>query len=274
MTQTEPSGTDGARGTLGVATFNAFVGLNTDRAREDVRSLASVEGLDLIGWQEVNANPPGALGLPERGWETVQSFKPNSSPHELAVSWRRTEFTLVSSRMIRMHGDSNSNRGDDRSFPARWVLEVVLERTGPYPDLVTVLNTHVNHRIERWQSEPGRPFANTNTARALTHLEKLRGIIAAATSRYTVLLGDFNWNFVADGESRRDDLLHERLGDIAFSSWEALGLDGHAPSHPYSQRRIDYVFLSRRSPAAFVGQSVIEGLHSDHRPVTACIALR
>jgi endonuclease/exonuclease/phosphatase family metal-dependent hydrolase len=263
----------GRRGTLGVATFNAFVGLGVDKARQDVQALTALEDLALIGWQEVNANPPAALGLAERGWDTVQPLRANGSPHELAVSWLASEFTLVSSLMARMHADSDRTDGENRSFPARWVLKVVLQRTGPHADLVTVLNTHVNHRIERWQSEPGEPFDNLNTERARTHLRKLRAMVSTSDSRYTVVLGDFNWDFLADQQTQHPDFLHGSLSEVLVSGWESLGVAGRAASHPYSDRRIDYIYLTRSSPAGFLDQCVVDGLHSDHRPVIARIAL-
>lgn len=272
-TGVQRSSTDGERGTIGVGTFNAFVGLSEAQARHDVQVLTDFDWLDLIGWQEVNANPPAPLGLAERGWETVQPLRPNGNPHELAVSWRSSEFTLVGSVITRMHADSASTEGDDRSFPARWVLQVVLQRTGAFPDRVTVLNTHVNHRLERWPSKPGQPFENVNTAKARGHLKKLADLVDAADSRYTVILGDFNWDYVADQQTRDPAFVHGQLGERAISGWEALGIRDQPVSHPSSDRRIDYVFLSRSSPAAFRSQSVVDGLHSDHRPVVARIAL-
>jgi endonuclease/exonuclease/phosphatase family metal-dependent hydrolase len=263
----------GRRGTLGVATFNAFVGLSIDKARQDAQTLTAVEGLSLIGWQEVNVNAAAALGLAERGWDTVQPLRANGSAHELAVSWLASDFTLVSSLMARMHPDSDRTDGDNRPFPARWVLKVVLQRTGPHPDLVTVLNTHVNHRIERWQSEPGEPFDNLNAARARSHLRKLRDMIATSDSRYTLVLGDFNWDFAADQHTKHPDFLHGTVGEVAISGWESLGVAGQAPSHPYSGRRIDYVYLTRTSPAAFLDQCVVDGFNSDHQPVAARIVL-
>lgn len=267
-------GQDGANGTVGAVTYNSFVELSGAQARRDVRALTARSDVDLIGFEE--ANPFGEVyrELPGRGWGIVQKQFHGGSFAEVALAYRQSRFTFVDSTMTKMHDDSRKTNGDNSTFPGRYVLRVTLATNTAEPALLEVFVTHVNQHIERWDDRaPGVAYQNVNARRAKKHLGKLAAMLASSTARYTVVLGDFNWDYVSDQKTLKPNFVEGRLGGLAVSSWESLGVHNKPPTHPPSHRRIDYVFLTRTSRAGFRSQDVLGGYRSDHRPLLTRIAL-
>jgi endonuclease/exonuclease/phosphatase family metal-dependent hydrolase len=267
----------GQRDSFGVASFNVCVCLRAAQARQDAARLASIPGLKVIGWQEANVHAGVYSDLP--GWTTVHDLRTATKAHELAVSWRTRAFELVSYRYVRMHLGSSALAGDSTPFPPRFLLEVQLRSTRSPGDVLTVYNTHTNQRVERWDDRaPGKPYVNLNADGARAHLRAMDLTLAARAldperSRWAVVLGDLNWDFVADQRTLLPRFVEGRVGEWAVSGWESLGVAGTGTTHPRSRRRIDYVLLTRDSAAHFRSQAVRTGYFSDHRPVVARLGL-
>ena len=261
----------GTRGNIGVATYNMFVELTPALASRDARRLTERADVDIVGWQEASGFSSVYKDLAGRGWTTVQPGRGS----ELAVSWRTSKFTLVDSRSVKVANGSSSTEGENRPFPARYVLKVVLQRTGAHPDQITVLDNHIPAYIERFRiNKPGTPYANLNADVARTHLRVIAAMVKASTTRYTTVTGDFNWDFVADQKTLNPAFVEGRIGEVAVSGWEAFGIEHRPITHLPSKRRIDYVFIAKNSPANFRRQRVLTSrYHSDHRPVLVRLSL-
>jgi len=194
---------------------------------------------------------------------------------EDAISWRSSVFELVAAERFLMHAGVPGTR---YGVPARYVVRVSLRHraTGR---LLTVLNTHVNHKIENIK-RPGRPLRTTNLRYARRHLAKLRDLWLAEpdSTDWTIGTADLNVDHGPDRRVRYWGFPTRQLGAVAVPSWSALGTRGMPDTYTGSgqHRKIDYVMLARRDrghDAGFVSHRVLRGLRSDHRPLLARIAL-
>jgi endonuclease/exonuclease/phosphatase family metal-dependent hydrolase len=258
--------------TIGVVSFNEFDLLPVEQIGADARAITARPTVDIIGWQEALRSRPVFADLAHRGWETRQL---PGHARELAVSWRRSEFALVSStyRLV-AHGVDHAN--GRYPFGNRYVQRVTLRQrdTG---QLISVINTHLPQKIEDLDN-PGHWLQTSNAARARFQLARMTRDWRAAPGRWVVGTGDFNF------DARADARLHPRggpravLGDVAVSSYGALGFAGTTPSHPPTGRYVDYVQAARddlhTGHLHFVGQRIIGGLNSDHNAVLARLRLR
>ncbi len=267
----------GTVASFGVASFNVCVCLTLPQARADVTRLLAIGGLDVIGWQETDVNASVYEDLP--GWTTVHDMRTPTKAHDLAVSWRSSEFELVDYAYTAMHDGSLSTAGESTIFPSRWLLTVRLRPLADPSHVLTVFDTHTNQHVERWDDRaPGRPYDNLNADRARIHFRALDRVLAERAgdpdrTRWAVLLGDLNWDYVADQRTLLPGFVESRVGEWAVSNWESMGVAKRPYSHPRSKRRIDYVFVPRDAAEHFRRESVRRGYFSDHRPVVAWIGL-
>jgi endonuclease/exonuclease/phosphatase family metal-dependent hydrolase len=266
---------------LGVVSFNAWQDLSPARAWRDAAAIAARHDVDIIGWQEVHRFGTVLARLQARGF-TSQTFAPSCADvslgsacraSEVAVSWRHQSFELVVAERFLMH---EAVAGSRYPVPRRFVTRVVLRHraTGR---LVTVLNTHANHKIEDLD-HPGRPLGTTNMRRARSHFRRLAGLWDEQVGDVTVGTADLNVDHGPDQRVRYPGFPAARLADVAVSSWRALGWRRMPDTFTAlgQHRKIDYVFVARRDlgrDAAFVRHRVLTGLRSDHRPVLAVVAL-
>lgn len=262
-------------GTVGVASYNVFLDLTFDQQKADLDRLTSNPRVDVIGFQEA-ADAKTLLDRLPTGWAYYMA-KPDGNGREVPVAYRTTRFTFVSARTVKMHDGMEAlvkNPGPlDRAFPPRFTTEVVLTETKSGQSF-TVFDTHTNQRTEAFQiGKPGVAWNNINAAAAKTHFKTMTDMVKDSKSRYVVVVGDLNWDYVADQIKRPAGFVEGTLGTVAVSSYESLGLGTLPPSAPDSGRYIDYVMLTKASKAAFTGQDILFGYNSDHRPVLATIAL-
>ena len=258
--------------TIGVVSFNAWHDLTVRAAWRDARDLVGRGGIDVIGWQEMERFDTVLDRLERLGFES-QNFGGRAG--EDAVSWRSSVFELVAAEKFLMHPGVPGTR---YGVPARYVVRVSLRHrsTGR---LLTVLNTHVNHKIEN-VNRPGHPLHTTNLRYARLHFGKLRDLWLEEpdTTDWTVGTADLNVDHLPDRRVRYWGFPTQQLGDVAVPSWSALGARGMPDTYTGlgQHRKIDYVMLARRDrghDAQFVSHRVLRGLRSDHRPLLARIAL-
>lgn len=257
---------------IGVASANQWAQLPVDQIRADALALVARDDIDVIGWQEADRSRSIFAAIKGRGWDTRQF---SGAAGSLAVSWRRAEFELVSADSRRVAYGVDYTMGQ-YPFPPRFVQRVTL-RHRPSGELLTVINTHLPHKIEDLD-RPGEWLGTSNAARARFQLARMKRDWRKAPGRWTVGTGDYNFDARSDARARPHDGVRDALGEYAVSSYAALGLDGLAASHPPTGRYIDYVHAARgalhRGEMEFVRHRMIGGLHTDHNAVLARIRLR
>lgn len=260
-------------GSFGVATYNVQWRTPSRTLRRDRDRLAARRGLDLVGWQETNSPQFRALNARYRGrgWETWSWEGPREEgPVALAFSWRTTSFDLLDVDWIHVSG---ARRGLAEPHPPRWVVRAQLRHRSSGLT-VTLLNTHLAHAIE--QGEGWRPGPNARSARK--HLRILARTWREAPGDVVLSTGDYNFDHRDDARARPAGGITDRFDGLATSSYAALGHEHVLPTH--TSRWIDYVFLADRSRrvgrqgvAQLVRHRVLEGFHSDHRPLVVRLRL-
>ncbi|KQW47068.1 hypothetical protein ASC77_17955 [Nocardioides sp. Root1257] len=255
---------------VGVATMNMFRKLSPSEAAADARRLTSHPGVDVVGWQEADPFRKVLHRLP--GW-TSKTFGADQGAAELAVSWRTSEFRLVSARLHKVALGLSWREGR-YPFDNRYVAVVRLKHraTGR---VLTVLNTHLPQKIEDL-GDPGRWLSTINAIRARAQLDRLADIWHTVPGRWVVGTGDFNFGARADARGRPVGGPMRTLRHRAESTYQLLGT-GIGPTHPPTARNIDYVWLERTGLRDRLiqlrAQRVLSGYHSDHRPLLARLRL-
>jgi hypothetical protein len=258
--------------TIGVASFNEWGELPMSELLSDARTITSRPTVDIIGWQEAIRSRPVFAQIEERGWVTRQL---PGHARELAVSWRKKEFALVSmSYRLVAHGVDHAY--GRYPFGNRYVQRVTLRQRSS-GQLITVLNTHLPQKIEDLD-HPGHWLQTSNAARARYQLGRMIRDWNTAPGRWVVGTGDYNFDARADRQEHPKGGPRRALGPVAVSSYGALGFDGIGPSHPPTGRYVDYVQAARpdlhSGRLEFVGQRMIGGLYSDHNALLARMRLR
>ncbi|ABL79961.1 MULTISPECIES: endonuclease/exonuclease/phosphatase [unclassified Nocardioides] len=255
---------------IGVASMNMYRKLSPAQAAHDARRLTRRPGLDVVGWQEADRFGRVLHSLP--GWDT-KTFPFGRRNSEIAVSWRRSEFALVSARQ-RQVAQGVSWRDGRYPFGNRMVGVVTLRHrdTGR---LLTVVDAHLPQAIEDL-SRPGRWTPTINAYRARNQLARIATTWRSAPGRWVVGTGDYNFDARADARHRPRGGPRRALADTAVSSYQALGADV-APTFPSNGRRIDYVYVDRAAYRAeqmrFTGQWVVGGFASDHNALVTRLVL-
>ncbi len=267
-----PGGRVERRQVIGVASFNQWHELPLRELLHDARVVTGRPGVDVVGWQETERSGPVFAALDDRGWQT-RRFRAGAG--SLAVSWRRSLFALESASARKVaHGvDELTGR---YPFGNRYIVRVTL-RHRPTGRLLTVLNTHLPHKIEDLD-RPGRWLRTSNAARSRFQLERMTREWRTAPGRWVVGTGDYNFDARADARLRLPRGPRAVLGELAVSSYADLGMRRLTSSHPPTGRLIDYVLASgpalRTGRLEFVDHRMIVGLSSDHHAVVARLELR
>ena len=258
--------------TIGVVTFNQYRKLSAAQALSDARSITQRPQVDIVGWQEAYTSAPVFEALRKQGWDTRQFPRRGQ---ELAVSWRRSDFELVSSavRLVARGMDADIGR---YPFRGRYVVRVTLRHrdTGL---LMSVINTHLPQKIEDFD-RPGRWTTTANSIRAQYQLDRMTREWKHAPGRWVVGTGDYNVDARVDARLGLPGGPLAELGDLAVPSYARLGIQGVRPTHPPTGRLIDYVFAKRsdleKDRVRFVSQRVLGNLLSDHNALLARLELR
>ncbi|MBE7323967.1 hypothetical protein IEQ44_04800 [Nocardioides sp. Y6] len=259
--------------TVGVASYNVQWRTPRARLRADRDRLTARRGLDLIGWQETNSSQFRELDARyrARGWETWRWEGPREEgPAALALSWRTRTFELLDVDWVHVDG---ARRGLAEPHPPRWVVRARLRHRAS-GQTFTLLNTHLAHAIE--QGEGWRPGPNARSARK--HLRILARLWRSTPGDVLLSTGDYNFDHRDDSRARPAGGISDRFDGLATSSFAALGHEHVLPTH--TSRWIDYVFVADRSlregsagAAQLVDHRVLEGFHSDHRPLVVRLRL-
>lgn len=266
---------DGINGRLGVASFNVYKDLTPAESRADLAKISANRAVDLIGFQEAQDLRPFLDGLPAT-WDYWMTANGTNS-REVAVAWRTSRLELVSARARRAHrglSDLTSQpTANDRPFPGRYTTDALFTVLGTDAQL-RLLNAHTNQYTESFHvGDPGVAYRNTNVTGARLHFQALADLVEASQTRYTVVTGDLNWDYVADRIKNPSGFVQHTVGQQAVSSYRSLGLGEMTPTHVESGRYIDYVMLSNDSEAGFLSHTALAGYESDHEPLLAVIAL-
>ena len=255
---------------VGVASFNMFRKLSSAHAHQDAMRLTRRSGVDVVGWQEADRFAGALHDLP--GWQT-RTFPFGKRHSELAVSWRASEFKLVSAHQRQVALGVSWSEGR-YPFGNRMVVTVTLQHraTGR---LLTVLDAHLPQKIEDL-GRPGHWTPTINAYRARNQLQRFAAIWKQAPGRWVVGTGDFNFDARADATQRPAGGPRRALGPTAVSSYMELGMH-LAPTYPGNGRNIDYVWADRKAYAdgriRFAGQWVIGGFNSDHNALLTRMVL-
>jgi endonuclease/exonuclease/phosphatase family metal-dependent hydrolase len=259
------------RDLIGVVTMNQYIQLSEDQARADALAVAGQPGADVVGWQEAWNSRPVFRTLRRQGWDTKRF---PSSAKELAVSWRRSTFELVSSAARRVAYGVDSS-GGRYPFGNRFVVRVTL-RHKPSGRLLSVINTHLP-RMSEDPERPGRYTTTRNAAKARFALKRMRKTWQLAPGRWVVGTGDYNFDARADQRIGVPGGPARTLGPVATSSYAELGIGDLPTTHPPTGRYIDYVHARKSDlksgEVRFLSQRTMTGLNSDHRPLLVRLAL-
>lgn len=256
--------------TVGVATMNMYRKLSSADAAADARRLTGHDGVDVVGWQEADRFGAVLHALP--GWDT-KTFPFGKGSSELAVSWRSSEFTLVSATQRQVAYGISSAQGR-YPFGNRLVATVTLKHreTGR---LLTVIDVHLPQAIEDLD-RPGHWRPTVNAFRARNQLERIASAWHDAPGRWVVGTGDYNFDVRADRRYEPAGGPRRALAGTAVSSYQVLGTDVQ-PTHWPTGRRIDYVWADReaytKGEISFARQWVLGGFNSDHRPLFTKLTL-
>ncbi|MGA8256435.1 MAG: hypothetical protein WB767_07650 [Nocardioides sp.] len=273
-----PSGTSARREAaqpqlLGVASFNQFRQLSVGQARADALALTERKGVAIIGWQEGYSFGPVYSLLRRKGWDTKR-FTPERSERELAVSWRRSRFSLVGAVLHRVAPGVDDIVGR-YPFGDRFVLRVTLRERATGRE-ISVINTHLPQAIEDLD-RAGRWRETFNAARARGQLERMTAIWRRAPGRWVIGTGDYNFDARSDARVRPLGGISRRYAGTAVSTYASAGFGDIRPTHPTSQRYIDYVHVATADidagRIAVLGHRTLNGLNSDHRPLIAWLKL-
>jgi hypothetical protein len=259
-----------AKQVVGVATFNVFRQLSYSEMLSDAHTLAANPDIDIIGWQEAWDSAPVFAELQPEGWTTKRFPK---GAKELAVSWRRSEFTFVGADQ-RLVARGVSDETGRYPFGDRYAIRVTL-RDRDTGELISVLDTHLPQAIENLD-KPGHWRPTYNSARARVQLTRMARMWDRSPGRWVIGTGDYNVDARAEARTRPIGGLSRMFAGRALSSYAVLGKD-IAPTHPISGRQIDYVYAARKDVRQerlrFIDQRTIPGLNSDHRALLVRFAL-
>jgi endonuclease/exonuclease/phosphatase family metal-dependent hydrolase len=255
---------------VGVASLNMYRHLSSAQAGGDARTLTRLPAVDVVGWQEADRFRAVLHAL--RGWDT-RTFDFGRATSELAVSWRRSEFTLVSAEQRSVANGVGWQDGL-HPFPDRLVAVVTLRHRATGRTL-TVVDTHLPQAIEDLD-RPGHWLPTINAYRARRQLAAVAATFRRAAGRWVVGTGDYNMDARADARRRPPGGPRRALAGTAVSSYQVLGSDV-APTHPPTGRRIDYVWADRAGVRDgridLSRQFVVGRLASDHNALVARLVL-
>ncbi|GAA4756880.1 hypothetical protein GCM10023350_48120 [Nocardioides endophyticus] len=251
---------------VGVASLNVLQTQPVSSATADALRLTGRSDVDVVGWQEAQKIGGALHDLP--GWTTA-TFPENGGFSELAVSWRTKKFKFVAARVQDAIAGVGARAGR-YPFGSRQIAVVTLEHRASGRRL-TVLDAHLPPVIEDLD-RPGRWTATQNAEQARKQLRDLVQAWRSVGTRWVVGTGDFNFGVRADLKHRSPGGPVRTLGKVARSTYQVVGTDVR-PTYRSLDRSIDYVWVDRdnlRSDRIDVlGQRVLTGYNSDHRPLLA-----
>ncbi len=260
-----------------IASYNAGAMVSVKGTVSDVGSLID-QGADVIALQEMSSWKK-RVKIRERyvdcetcvydAWIPVAAV-PGGQP----IIYRSDKFELIDFGMEQVTPDTyvGSRGAGPATIRAKYITWVRL-RTIATQRQVYVLDNHAVPTVQRGDGTP-----NVRLKKRLklyrTHMEGLRAFvdgIKTTTGGSVFVVGDFNVNYRTDRVIAPDIFPFHNLGLVGLqASYETLGMPDHGTHvlpNGYDKRLIDYSYALKPRFVTPTAQTIVTGLHSDHRPL-------
>lgn len=266
-----------------IASFNTASFLSTRAAVRDIKAVAN-SPVDILALQEMSSperRDAVRAALVDCDGCVFDMFVPagGAVPAGTPILYRRDRFWVIESGSVQVTeetyvGPRGAGPSTIRPKYVNWLrLRDRLTRRQVY-----VLN---NHTVPTVQAPDGGP--NDNKERLAIYRRHMAGLTALVTQLSDTggamfVTGDFNVNYRKDRVVATSFFPYAALGRVAVHAsyehtWEPE-IGTHILPSGFDMRLIDYVSILDRRPVEPLGNHVIRGLNSDHRPIVAKVALR
>lgn len=276
-TRAAASAPDPVASTVRIATFNTAAMSSTRQGFNDVKDLLAA-GTDIVALQEMSS-----WARRERvrirlldcdrckwdGWIPVPAVQ-GGQP----ILWRSDKFTFLGRDWIEVAPETFvGDRGaGPATMHAKYVVRVRL-RDNLTGRTIWILN---NHFVPTVEGSDGRRNSNVRRTRLYArHMTGLLGVIdrihAEEGGGLVFVTGDFNVNYRKDKIAQDPIFPYAALGTRALrSSFYKLGEPAtgtHVLANGFDKRLIDYVHFKPTRRVIGMGQRIVRGMNSDHRPL-------
>ena len=266
-----------------IASFNTAAFLGVKKAVADVQRVAQT-GADVIALQEMSSfDRRQAVRAALVDCATcvygIYVAPGGPVPAGTPILYRRDRFWLLEAGSVKVTdavrvGSRGAGPEVIRPKYVNWVrLKDMKTRRQVY-----VLN---NHTVPTVQAPGGGP--NSNTARLTIYRKHMKGLLAVAGQLRSrggavVVTGDFNVNYRTDRVVGYRWFPYAALHTLNVrASFELLGepaLGTHILPSGFDMRLIDYVSVMDHRVISALGQQILVGLNSDHRPMVVDLGLK
>ncbi len=235
---------------LRVMSFNIRHGRGMD-GEVDLQRIATVirrENPDVVALQEVDrgVERSGRVDTPA----VLEELTGMEAFFERNIEFQGGDYGNAVLTRFPIRKKANTHLDMLREGEQRGVIHMILDVDGRE---LLFLNTHIDYR--RDDSE------------RLKNIRQFREIVGAYGDLPVIFCGDFN-----DFPGSRT---HEKMKEDFVDAWEAAGEgDGFTFPSDEPDRRIDYVFLSRKGTLHPAGARVVDTRASDHRPLVVDLVFR
>ena len=263
--------------TVRIATFNTAAMSSTRQGFNDVKTLLS-SGTDIVALQEMSSWKRREMVRTKLldcatcvwdGWIPVPAVQ-GGQP----ILWRSDKFTFLGRDWLELAPETyvGPKGAGPSTMHAKYVVRVRLldNATGR---TIWILNTHFPPTVQG--SDGGR---NTNRKRTQLYAKQM-GALQAVMDKVAneeggglvFVTGDFNVNYRNDKVKQDPIFPFSALGAKKFqSSYNKLGEPAtgtHVLGNGFDKRLIDYVNFKPTRRVIAMGQRIMTGMNSDHRPL-------
>ncbi len=269
---------------LRIATFNTEVPQSDRKAMRDITALAA-KLPDVLTLQEMSSPSRRRLVREQLvDCETClyDAFMPSEAvPGGTPILYRSDRFTFLGGESLKVTNPTYVGKkgAGPSTMHSKYVNYVRLR------DNVTMrkLNIFNNHAVPSVQGANGGP--NLKMGKRLGIYEKHMRALVATLARvkqtyggFNFVTGDLNVNFRRDRVLRPKLFPYRNMGLAHLrASFDLLGEPArgtHVLGNGNGSRLIDYVYADTRRPVRAVGQQILMGYNSDHRPVLVDFKVR
>jgi endonuclease/exonuclease/phosphatase (EEP) superfamily protein YafD len=283
-TPSTASAAEPAASRIRIATFNTAATSSTRQGFNDVKDLLAA-GPDIVALQEMSSWErrervrKRLLDCETCTWDgwipvpAVQGGQP--------VLWRSDKFTFLGRDWIEVAPETFvGDRGAGPStMHAKYVVRVRLQdkvsgRT------IWILNNHFVPTVEG--SDGNRNDNYRRTRLYARHMSGLQAVIDKIRTEegagLVFVTGDFNVNYRKDKIAQDPIFPYAALSTRGLrSSYFKLGEPAtgtHVLDNGFDKRLIDYVHFKRTRRVTAMGQQIVRGMNSDHRPLIVDFKIR
>lgn len=279
--QLAPAASDPLTSSVRIATFNTGAGLSTDRAVSDINRLAG-RGPHVIALQEMGSpsrREAVRAALVDCSNCPYEAYFPVGAPANatpILYRWEKFRFEGAGSKQVTERTYVGPSGAGPSWIRAKYVNYVQL-RDRTTGQVAYVLN---NHAVPSVQAKDGGSNGNTRRLGIYRkHMEGLKTLVSSfrASGAAVFVTGDLNVNY------RKDRIVRDRIFPFynmkqvaTRASYWHLGEPArgtHVLPSGNSTRLIDYVYITKHPAVTAVGQNVLLGYNSDHRPVLVDVTL-